>query len=96
MSARHDAAVDLNPQAAQIDYVVVDPLRVAREDFAAIWEAWRDGYSEAVAAHAGLAGDLVREHFDSMLGTLRDPGGYGVWFVPVVAARKPGAASVAS
>jgi hypothetical protein len=31
----------------------------------------------------------VRAHFDAMLATLRDPDGYGVWFVPVVAGRAP-------
>lgn len=81
----------LGLESVTVDYVVVDPLRVAREDFAAIWEAWRDGYADAVAAHAGLDGDEVRAHFDSMLETLRDPSGYGVWFVPVVAGRKPAA-----
>ncbi len=31
-----------------IDYIVVDTLRVPRETFAAIFEAWRDGYADAI------------------------------------------------
>ena len=31
-----------------IDYITVDTLRVARETFAAIWEAWRDGFRQAL------------------------------------------------
>src|SRR6185503_9049008 len=37
-----------------IDYVVVDPLRVPRETFAAIWTAWRDGFADAVSAHSSI------------------------------------------
>ena len=32
-----------------VDYVVVDTIRVPRETFAAILEAWRDGYAEPIA-----------------------------------------------
>jgi ubiquinone/menaquinone biosynthesis C-methylase UbiE len=32
-----------------IDYIVVDTLRVPRATFAAIFEAWRDGYAEAIS-----------------------------------------------
>ena len=33
-----------------VDYVVVDPLRVPRATFAAIWAAWRDGFADTVSA----------------------------------------------
>jgi hypothetical protein len=72
-----------------VDYVVVDTLRVPRETFAAIWEAWRDGYAEAVAESSSFSADEVRAHFDDQIATIRDPEGYGVWMVPVVTARKP-------
>ena len=39
-----------------IDYVVVDTLRVPRETFAAIFEAWRDGYTDALAELTYLNG----------------------------------------
>ena len=72
-----------------IDYVTVDPLRVRRETFAAIWAAWRDGYADAVAEHTTITREMFLGHFDNMIATLEDPHGYGVWHVPVVAARKP-------
>ncbi len=69
-----------------IDYVVLDTLRVPRETFAAIWEAWRDGYAEVVASHTRFTREEVIAHFDDQIATLRDPGGYAVWMVPVVSA----------
>jgi SAM-dependent methyltransferase len=72
-----------------VDYVVVDPLRVPRETFAAIWLAWRDGYADAVSAHSTVTRDEFIAQFNDMIDTLHDPSGYGVWHVPVVAGRKP-------
>lgn len=72
-----------------IDYVVVDPLRVPRSTFAAIWQAWRDGYADSVAAKTPVSRDAFLAHFDDMIATLEDENGYGVWQVPVVAARVP-------
>jgi hypothetical protein len=31
----------------------------------------------------------VRDLFEAVIATIRDPAGYGVWQVPVVAGRKP-------
>jgi SAM-dependent methyltransferase len=73
----------------KVDYVVVDPLRVPRDTFAAIWKAWRDGYADAVSTHTTITRAQFVEHFDDMLATLADPDGYGVWHVPVVAGKKP-------
>ena len=72
-----------------VDYVVVDTLRVPRETFAAIWEAWRDGYADYVAAHAAFTAAEVRDHFDDQLATLRDPDAYAAWMVPIVSAVVP-------
>lgn len=72
-----------------VEYVVVDPLRVPRETFAAIWGAWRDGYADTVAHHSGMHRERLVAHFDDMIATLQDPDGYGVWHVPVVAGRVP-------
>jgi SAM-dependent methyltransferase len=72
-----------------VDYVVVDPLRVPRETFAAIWTAWRDGYADAIAANTTISREVFLAQFDDMIATIRDPSGYGVWHVPVVAARVP-------
>lgn len=70
-----------------VDYVVVDTLRVPRETLAAIWEAWRDGYSASISAHTAIPRERVAAHFDDMIATIRDPEGYGAWMVPVVAGR---------
>jgi ubiquinone/menaquinone biosynthesis C-methylase UbiE len=70
-----------------VDYVVVDPLRVPRDTFAAIWKAWRDGYADAVSAHTPITREMFIAHFEDMIATLEDPSGYGVWHVPVIAAQ---------
>jgi SAM-dependent methyltransferase len=72
-----------------VDYVVVDPLRVPRATFAAIWEAWRDGFADTVSAHTSIGRDTFVAQFDDMIATLGDPSGYGVWHVPVIAGRVP-------
>jgi SAM-dependent methyltransferase len=73
----------------RVDHVVVDTLRVPRETFAAIWEAWRDGYTDALAEHCGLSREEVAAHFDDQVATLRDPGAYAAWLVPVVSGVVP-------
>ena len=70
-----------------IDYVIVDPLRVPRETFAAIWTAWKDGFADTVSKHSPVSREQFDAHFDDMIATIHDPAGYGVWHVPVVAAR---------
>ena len=44
-----------------LDYVVVDTLRVEREIFARIWEAWRDGFTDAIAEHTRFTRQEVAE-----------------------------------
>lgn len=73
----------------RVDYVVVDPLRVPRGTFAAIWTAWRDGFAQIVSEHSSVSRQEFEDHFNDMLETLGDPDGYGVWHVPVIAARVP-------
>ncbi len=70
-----------------VDYLVVDTLRVPRATFAAIWEAWRDGYADAIAEHTPMTREEFLAHFDDMLATIRDPEGYGVWLVPIIAGQ---------
>ena len=72
-----------------VDYVVVDPLRVPRETFAAIWKAWRDGYADAVSTHTPITREMFLAYFEDMIATIDDPDGYGVWHVPVIAAQVP-------
>ena len=72
-----------------VDYVVVDPLRVPRSTFAAIFTAWRDGYADTVSAHAPITRERFVAHFDDMIATIEDPDCYAVWQVPVAAGRVP-------
>jgi SAM-dependent methyltransferase len=71
-----------------IDYVIVDTLRVARETFAGIIGAWRDGYTESLATAGGREVDVVRREFDHMIDAILTPPQYAVWHVPVVSGRK--------
>jgi ubiquinone/menaquinone biosynthesis C-methylase UbiE len=73
----------------RLDYVVVDTQRVPRGTFAAILEAWRDGYSEAIGEHSHVTAEEAEAHFDQMIADIRDPRRYGVWMVPVASARVP-------
>lgn len=72
-----------------VDYVVVDTIRVPRETFAQILVAWRDGYAGLTAEHSRFSVEQATAYFDQMIANIRDPGGYAVWFVPVVGARVP-------
>jgi SAM-dependent methyltransferase len=79
----------LGVSAVTMDYVVVDTLRVPRDTFARIWEAWRDGYADAFGEHTRFSGQEARAHFDDMIHTLRETDGYAVWLVPVVSGVVP-------
>jgi ubiquinone/menaquinone biosynthesis C-methylase UbiE len=70
-----------------MDYIVVDTLRVPREIFAAIIEAWRDGYADPIGEHTRISADEARAYFNRMIANILDPRGYAVWMVPVVSAR---------
>jgi ubiquinone/menaquinone biosynthesis C-methylase UbiE len=72
-----------------VDYVVVDTVRVPREIFATILEAWRDGYVDPIAEHTRFTREEARAYFEQMIANIRDPKGYAVWMVPVVSARVP-------
>jgi ubiquinone/menaquinone biosynthesis C-methylase UbiE len=69
-------------------YVVVDTLRVPRETFAAIWEAWRDGYADVIGQHTRFTRAQALELFEDMIACIRNPNGYAVWQVPILSARK--------
>lgn len=81
----HDLAMD----DIAADYVVVDTLRVGRDLFARIFEAWRDGYTDAMAEHTDGSRDEIAQGWQQMIDCVRDPRGYALWQVPVWTARKP-------
>jgi ubiquinone/menaquinone biosynthesis C-methylase UbiE len=72
-----------------VDYVIVDTVRVPRETFATIFEAWRDGYAEPIAEHTRFTREEATAYFNRMIADIRDPQRYAVWMVPVVAGRVP-------
>lgn len=79
----------LGIETLQVDDVIVDTVRVPRATFAAIIQAWRDGYTEAVAEHSALDVEDVRALFDHAIGTILDPQQYAAWHIPVISGRKP-------
>ncbi len=79
---------ELGVSDVKVDYAVVDTLRVPRETFARIWEAWRDGYTDPLARYTGVPRAEVEEHWNQMIACVRDPKGYALWQVPIWTAVK--------
>ena len=79
----------MNLQEISVDYVLVDTIRVPRETFAQIIEAWRDGYADAIGQTTPISRDEAVACFNQMAANIRDPHGYALWMVPVVSARIP-------
>ena len=73
----------------RIDYIIVDTVRVPRETFAAILEAWRDGYAVPIGEVTPITYESAVAYFNQMIANIGDPLGYAVWMVPVVSARVP-------
>jgi ubiquinone/menaquinone biosynthesis C-methylase UbiE len=71
----------------EVHYVHVDTQRVPRETFATIFEAWRDGYTEATAKYFGISEDDARDYFQATIDCIRDPDGFALWVVPIWTAR---------
>jgi hypothetical protein len=79
----------MNLEQITVDHIVVDTLRVPRETFAAIIEAWRDGYADSISELRPITREAAVAYFDQMIAKIRDRRGYAVWMVPVVGARVP-------
>lgn len=73
----------------RMDYVVVDTLRVPRETFARIWEAWRDGYLDVFIEHGRMSRAEALDRWNDQIEAIRDPGAYAAWLVPVVSGQVP-------
>jgi ubiquinone/menaquinone biosynthesis C-methylase UbiE len=78
-----------NFEAIGVDYIVVDTVRVPRETFAAIIEAWRDGFADSIGELTPVPRESSIAHFNQMIANILDPQAYAVWMVPVVCARVP-------
>jgi SAM-dependent methyltransferase len=80
---------DLGLSDIAAEYITVDTLRVPRDTFARIWEAWRDGYTESLVEHCGVSREEIERRWREMIDCARDPRGYALWHVPVWTAAKP-------
>jgi len=78
---------DLDLEEIALHYIVVDTLRAPRDAFAAILEAWRDGYAGAIGEFTPVNRESALAYFEQMIANVRDPRGYAVWLVPVASAR---------
>jgi len=76
------------PGAESITGVDVLPAMLRAAE--ALCGAAADGYASVLAQSAGRGVGEVQGLFDAALATLRDPEGYAVWHLPVVAGRRPG------
>ena len=74
-----------NFQKKKLDFVVVDTERVSREDFAAVFIAWRDGYSDALAPYLGFSVEEVITIWNEMIATIET--GYALWQVPIASGQ---------
>ena len=72
----------------RVHYVTVDTIRVPRPTFAAIFTAWRDGYTETIAHELAMPIADVQAIFAATIDAIEDPAAYVVWHVPVVTAVK--------
>jgi ubiquinone/menaquinone biosynthesis C-methylase UbiE len=79
----------LGLQELRVDYVVIDTLRVPRDTFAQIFEAWRDGYANVLGQKSNLTPTEALALFNQVIASIRDEGSYAVWHVPVLSGRKP-------
>ena len=79
---------DLGLREIKVDFIVVDTLRVPRETFARIWEAWRDGYTDSIVQHTEVPREEVERRWREMIACVRDPRGYALWQIPVWTAAK--------
>ena len=71
----------------RLDFLPVDTARVDRADLAAVFTAWRDGYTEPLAPHIGRSPDEVRALWDAVIEAVRER--YALWQVPVASGAKP-------
>lgn len=79
----------LGMEDIHIDYIVLDTLRVERETFARIMQAWQDGYTKTIAENTALSEQEVTDTFRQIVADILNSERYAVWHVPVISARTP-------
>ncbi|MEQ1891297.1 MAG: class I SAM-dependent methyltransferase [Planctomycetota bacterium] len=85
----HHWLAELGLVEIRVDYALLDTVRVPRALLVEIFTAWREGYTEIIAAHTRLPLAEVRRCFDAIIASFADPAGYGVWMLPILGARVP-------
>jgi SAM-dependent methyltransferase len=80
---------DLALVEVAVTWLVLDTLRVPRDTFARIWEAWRDGYTESLVAKSRLPRSEIEAYWAEMIACVRNPRGYALWQLPLWTARVP-------
>ena len=68
----------------RLDFVAVDTERVSRDDFAAVFTAWRDGYTEGLAPYLGGSA-RVSSIWNEMIQTIRTE--YALWQIPIASGQ---------
>ena len=68
---------------------MVDTVRVPRATFAAILQAWADGYADVLGEKSKLTVHEARALFQQIVASIRDTDSYAVWHVPISSGRKP-------
>ena len=79
---------ELGLKDIDVQYIQVDTVRVPRDTFARIWEAWRDGYTETIVQNTTMPREEIERRWKEMITAARDPKGYALWQVPVWTASK--------
>ncbi len=80
---------DLGLAEIKVTWLVLDTLRVPRDTFARIWEAWRDGYTESLVAKSRLPRSEIEAYWAEMIACVRNPRGYALWHLPLWTAQVP-------
>ncbi len=84
----HQHLRGLGLEDIDVHYAHVDTIHVPRETFAAIFEAWRDGYTEPTARSLGIPEAEARAYFEATIECIRNPDGFALWVVPIWSARR--------
>lgn len=72
-------------QNIKVQYISIDNINTDKSTMAAIFQSWKDGYSEAIVEHSAFTLDECHAYFDAMLDSINN--GYAVWHVPIIQAQ---------
>lgn len=70
----------------KMNFIAVDTERVSREEFANLFTAWRDGYSNVLAPYFNKPVEHIVNSWNEMIFAIRN--NYALWQVPIVSGSK--------